>query len=130
MRRSLALLIAAAALALVAVGCGSDNSSSTSTASSTSSSGGEGSGGGGGGVTVDMKNIQFSPKDITVNAGQTIRWQNLDTVDHDVVADSGADFKSDQFGKGGTFEYKPTKAGEIDYECTLHPGMTGKITVR
>jgi len=129
MRRTLVLLLAAAAL--VAAGCGSDSSSSTSTASSapasTASSGG---GGGGGAVTVDMKNIQFEPKDITVDKGQTIKWENLDTVDHDVVADSGADFKSDQFGKGGTFEFTPDQAGKIEYECTLHPGMTGTITVR
>lgn len=127
MRRSLALLLAAAAL--VAVGCGSNNSGSTSTAAPSTTSGGA-EAGGKGGVTVDMKNIQFVPKDITVDKGQTIRWVNQDTVDHDVVAESGATFKSDQFGHGGTFEFKPTKAGKIDYVCTLHPGMTGTITVR
>jgi plastocyanin len=130
MRRSLVVLLAAAAL--VAAGCGSDSSSSTSTGSSApaSTGGGGGGGGGGGAVTVDMKNIQFEPKDITVDQGQTITWKNLDTVDHDVVADSGADFKSDQFGNGGTFEFTADQAGKIEYECTLHPGMTGTITVR
>jgi plastocyanin len=129
MRRSIALLLAAAAL--VAAGCGSNNSSSTSTGSSApASTGGSESGGARGGVTVDMKNIQFDPKSITVKKGQTIKWVNLDTVDHDVVANSGASFKSDQFGKGGTFEFTPKKAGKIDYVCTLHPGMTGTITVQ
>ena len=42
---------------------------------------------------------------------------------------SGADFSSDQFGKGGKFSFTPTKAGEIKYECTLHPGMEGTIEV-
>ncbi|UGS33944.1 cupredoxin domain-containing protein [Capillimicrobium parvum] len=129
MRRSLVLLLAAAAL--VAAGCGSNGSSSTSTGSSApASTGSSGSSGGGGAVTVDMKNIQFEPKDITVNQGQTITWKNLDTVDHDVVAQSGATFKSDQFGNGGTFKFTADKAGKIDYVCTLHPGMTGTITVR
>jgi plastocyanin len=131
MRRSLLLLLAAAAL--IAAGCGSDDSGSTSTAPATSAPASTSASGGGGAaaaVTVDMKNIQFEPKDITVDKGQTIKWENLDTVDHDVVADSGADFKSDQFGKGGTFEFTPDKAGEIKYECTLHPGMVGTITVR
>jgi plastocyanin len=129
MRRSIALLLAA--VALVAAGCGSNNSGSTSTGSSApASTGGSESGGARGGVTVDMKNIQFDPKSITVKKGQTIKWVNLDTVDHDVVANSGASFKSDQFGKGGTFEFTPKKAGKIDYVCTLHPGMTGTITVQ
>jgi plastocyanin len=77
-----------------------------------------------------MKNIQFVPKSVTVKPGQTIKWENLDTVDHDVKADSGADFASDTFGKGGTYEYTADQAGKIEYECTLHPGMVGTIEVR
>jgi plastocyanin len=122
MRRTLPLAILAA-LALVAAGCGSDSgSSSTSATAATPDASGA--------VVVDMKNIQFSPKDITVDAGQKIKWENLDTVEHDVKADSGADFDSDDFGKGGTYEFTPDKAGKIEYECTLHPGMVGTITVR
>ena len=30
---------------------------------------------------------------------------------------------------GDTFEYTPTKAGTIDYVCTIHPGQNGTITV-
>ena len=30
---------------------------------------------------------------------------------------------------GAKFDYTPTKAGTIDYVCTIHPGQTGKITV-
>ena len=134
MRRSLLLLLLAAA-ALIAAGCGSNDSGSTSTAPATSapastSASGSTAAGASGTVTVDMKNIQFAPKDITVDKGQTIKWENLDTVDHDAVATSGATFKSDQFGKGGTFEFTPDKAGKIEYVCTLHPGMVGTITVR
>ena len=47
----------------------------------------------------------------------------------DVKADSGASFASRTFGHHGTFSYTPTRAGVIKYECTLHPGMTGKLTV-
>lgn len=128
MRRFLLLLLAATAL--IAAGCGSDDNGSTATTSAPASTSASGGGGGSGTVTVDMKNIQFAPKDITVDKGQTIKWENLDTVDHDAVATSGADFKSDQFGKGGTYEFTPEQSGKIEYECTLHPGMVGTITVR
>ena len=124
MRRIVLLLCAA--VALLAAGCGSsnDNSSSSSTSTPAASSSG-------GGVAVKMANIAFAPKDVTVKVGQKITWTNDDSVDHNVTADSGADFKSKDFGKGATFEFTPDKAGKITYECTLHPNMKGAtITVQ
>ena len=76
-----------------------------------------------------MKNIQFAPKDVTVKVGQTVKWVNQDTVDHNVTAKSGASFKSDLFGNGASYEWKATKAGTMKYVCTVHPGMDGTMTV-
>lgn len=117
-----------AAAALVAA-CGDDDKSSDS-----------GGGGYGGASTqkaagaeatnkVGMKDIKFVPADITVKAGDTVTWTNDESVPHDVKAEKGADFASETFGEGKTFSYKTTKAGTIDYVCTLHPGMDGTITV-
>jgi plastocyanin len=121
------LLALCAVVALAAAGCGgSDNGGSTSSApASTSSS----SSGGGGGVAIKMQNIAFDPKAVTVKVGQKITWTNDDSTDHNVTANSGADFKSDNFGKGGTFSFTPTKAGTIKYVCTIHPGMDATVTV-
>ena len=127
MRRIVPALCAVVALA--AAGCGSSNSSSTSSGSSSSGSSTAASSSGGG-VAIKMQNIAFAPKDVTVKVGQKITWTNDDSVDHNVTADSGADFKSDNFGKDGTFEFTPDKAGTIKYECTLHPGMTATVTVQ
>jgi len=77
---------------------------------------------------VVMKGITFKPKDITVKVGDTVTWKNEDPVDHNVVANKGEDFTSDTFGEGGTYEYKFEKAGKVEYECTIHPGMTGTVT--
>jgi plastocyanin len=129
MRRSLLLLTAA--LALVVAGCGSDSSStSTSSPATDAATAATAANSGTGTVTVEMKNIQFVPKDVSVDVGQTIKWVDLDSVEHNVVADSGADFKSDVFGQDGSFEWTATKPGKVEYECTLHPGMIGTITVR
>lgn len=125
MRRTLLLLCAAVALA--AVGCGSSNDNSSSSSSSTSTPAASSSGGG---VAIKMQNIAFDPKDVTVKVGQKITWTNDDSTDHNVTADSGADFKSKDFGNGATFEFTPDKAGTIAYECTLHPGMKATITVQ
>jgi plastocyanin len=124
MRRILLAVFAVLALALGVAACGGgdDNGGgSTSTSSSASS--------GGGGVAIKMENIQFAPKETTVKVGDKVTWTNDDTTDHNVTADSGADFKSEDFGSGGTFEFTADKAGTIKYECTLHPGMVGTLTV-
>jgi plastocyanin len=122
MRRILLALCAMLALVVAGCGGGGDNGGgSTATSSSSSSSGG--------GVQIKMQNIQFSPKATTVKAGQKVTWTNDDSTDHNVTADSGADFKSKDFGNGATFEFTPDKAGTIKYECTIHPGMVATLTV-
>jgi plastocyanin len=121
------LLTLAAVGALAVGGCGSDDSSdSGSTAAPAASTPAAASGG----VKISMKNIAFNPKAVTVKAGQKITWVDEEPVEHNVVATSGADFKSETFGQDGTFEFTPKEAGEIKYECTLHPGMEGTLTVQ
>jgi len=132
MKRITPLLFAV--VALVAAGCGSSNNSSSSssassapatTTGSTSTSGGTAAPSGKT-VTIDMKNIQFSPKTVTVKVGETVKWVNQDSVPHNVT---GGPLHSPTFSKGGTFTYKATKAGKISYVCTIHPGMTATLNV-
>ena len=126
MRRILVALSAVLALALGLAACGG-SSGGGSTSASTSAPASSSSGGG---VEIKMQNIQFAPKDTTVKVGQKVTWTNDDNTDHNVTADSGADFKSKDFGNGGTFSFTPDKAGTIKYECTIHPGMTATLTVQ
>ena len=94
-------------------------------------------GGGGGSATVlktgdvvSMKSLHFHPDHVQVKVGQPVTWRNDEGVPHNVVAKSGADFESKTFGKDSTFSYTPGQAGTIKYECTLHPGMEGTLTVQ
>ena len=128
MRRILPALCVIVALA--AVGCGSSNSSSTSSGSSSSgSTSTAAAASSGGGVAIKMQNIAFDPKAVTVKVGQKVTWTNDDSVDHNVTSQSGETIKSQNFGKGATFSFTPTKAGTIKYVCTIHPGMTATLTV-
>jgi plastocyanin len=128
----------AACLALggaLAAGCGSSSSSSSNTSSApaaappATSSAAAAPAAAAGTVAVAMKNIQFVPKSVTAKVGQTVKWTNDDSVDHNVTATSGATFKSSNFGQGGTYVQKLTKAGTIKYVCTIHPGMGGTLVV-
>jgi plastocyanin len=121
------LLVLCGIVALAAAGCGGSDDGGSSTGSAPAATSSSSSGGG---VAIKMANIAFDPKAVTVKVGQKITWTNDDSTDHNVTADSGADFKSDNFGKDGTFEFTPDKAGTIAYECTLHPGMKATITVQ
>jgi plastocyanin len=125
MRRIALVLCAVGALAVA--GCGGSDNSSTSTSSGSTSAASSSSSGGG--VAVKMQNIAFDPKDVTVKVGQKVTWTNDDSVSHNVTAQSGASFKSKDFGNGGTFSFTPDKAGTIKYVCTIHPGMTATLTV-
>jgi plastocyanin len=118
MRRAFILYALLAIVGLALVGCGGGGSTATS-----------GGSGGGGTVAVAMKNIAFAPSSVDVRVGQKITWTNDDTVVHNVIAQTGASFRSSDFGQGASFSYTPTQAGTIQYVCTIHPGMDGTIVV-
>ena len=80
-------------------------------------------------VSVSMKDIKFVPQQAAVKVGQKITWTNDEAVPHNVTATKGADFKSDTLNESATFDYTPTKAGTIDYVCTIHPGQDGRLIV-
>jgi plastocyanin len=96
-----------------------------------------GSDGGGGGSAevlkpgeeIGMKSLRFRPDHVQVAVGQQVKWRNDEGIQHDVKAQSGADFASETFGKDGSFAWTPAKAGTVKYVCTLHPGMDGTIDV-
>ena len=77
-----------------------------------------------------MKDIKFVPDDVTAQGRPE---DHLDEQRGGRRTTSrpteGADFESDTLNEGDTFDYTPTKAGTIDYVCTIHPGQNGAITV-
>jgi plastocyanin len=134
-RRTFAL--AFSALALVAAGCGGDDDKSATVqdAQPNPTTGGESAedaGGGGasaeGTVEIVMKGFAFEPKEATVKVGQTVTWRNEDDAKHDAFSEeSGLD--TDDIGKNGTTQYKPDKAGTINYICSIHPSMKATLIV-
>ncbi len=79
-------------------------------------------------VAVHISNFTFGPKMVTVKVGQTVTWTNDDDIPHTVVA-TDKSFRSKVLDTGQSFSVTFTKPGQIAYFCSLHPMMTGKVTV-
>ena len=80
-------------------------------------------------ITVRMKDFAFDPQEVEAQVGQKITWVNEDDAPHNAVAQGGGDLKTDTFEKDGSDSYTVEEAGTIEYICTVHPEMTGTITV-
>jgi len=79
-------------------------------------------------------NACFSPADITINAGDTVSWDNIDTAAHTVTSGSPADgpsgvFDSSLLMASATYAFTFEDAGNYDYFCMVHPWMVGTVSV-
>jgi plastocyanin len=82
----------------------------------------------GGAIKISAKDFMFSPTSITVKAGSTVTWTNLDEEPHTVFSDTGL-FRSSALDTKDIFSYKFDKPGTYHYLCTIHPRMMGTIVV-
>ena len=78
-------------------------------------------------IEVTITNLSFSPAQVTVHAGDTIRWINKDFIAHTATAlDKSFDVSIPANGQG-TLVLKAT--GKLDYFCRFHPMMKGSVQV-
>jgi len=78
---------------------------------------------------ISIEDFAFTPAAISVEPGTTVKWLNRDEVPHTVVATSLA-FRSNALDADESYEHQINEVGVINYFCSLHPHMTGKIIVR
>lgn len=78
--------------------------------------------------TAVMLNYTFLPAAITVRQGATVTWYNDDSLAH-TVSSVSAGLDSGRMLQGASFRFTFTTAGEFDYQCDLHPAMTGRVIV-
>ncbi|HEX5003766.1 MAG TPA: plastocyanin/azurin family copper-binding protein [Gemmatimonadales bacterium] len=72
-----------------------------------------------------------SPFVISLASKTTVKWRNNDPTvpNHTITADAGAFTSSGSLADGETFTATFTVAGTYTYHCSVHPTMTGIITV-
>ena len=75
----------------------------------------------------------YIPHTLTINSGDTIRWENPDTAAHTItsVTDMAPDglFDSGLFMPNTFFEFTFEEPGTYDYFCIVHPWMDSSIQV-
>ena len=76
-----------------------------------------------------IDNFAFTPKELTVKPGTTIRWTNKDDIPHTVTSDSKV-FDSPVLDSNQSFQFTFANAGRFTYFCKLHPHMTGVVMVQ
>ena len=79
---------------------------------------------------ITISTYAYHPSALTIAAGDTVTWTNLDSVAHDVTVTRGpALFHSPMLSQGQSWSYTFTVAGPYDYICSVHPDMTATLTV-
>ena len=80
-------------------------------------------------IAVTIKSTSFSPKSITINQGDTVKWTNGDKVDHQIVANKGS-FASAVLKPGQSYSFTFNTSGGFSYHDALHPSIAGAVYVK
>src|SRR6266545_6102832 len=78
--------------------------------------------------TVTIKDFEFAPKELTINVGDTVKWENDGPSTHSATSTNGV-FDSGAIAAGEDFSFTFTTAGTFNYACKFHDIMQGTITV-
>ncbi|MBT3956424.1 MAG: hypothetical protein HOE93_03805 [Nitrosopumilus sp.] len=82
----------------------------------------------------ETTNACFSPAMVSINAGDTVEWANIDTAAHTVTGGSPAMgpsgvFDSSLLMASANYAFTFDEAGSYDYFCMVHPWMVGSVSV-
>jgi plastocyanin len=80
-------------------------------------------------TNVTIRDFEFAPGSVTIDAGDTVTWTNEGPTPHSATADDGS-FDTRVYGEGRSRSHTFENAGTFDYFCTPHPNMRGTVTVR
>jgi len=83
-------------------------------------------------VEVEIRNYEFSPKELHIARGTVVRWKNTTSNYHTVTPDGHSQWTQWQTATmGETFEVRFDQAGTFPYYCVPHRalGMMGTVIV-
>src|SRR5436190_4807180 len=80
-------------------------------------------------ATVQIRANRFAPTTVTITAGDSVTWRNVDKVAHQVVA-NGGQFASAILDPGKTYTHEFARGGTFHYHDGLHPSLRGTVAVK
>jgi plastocyanin len=80
-------------------------------------------------LAMDQKGMEFRPHILIAKVGDTVKFLNSDSVDHNVYTPDGDAYNLGVFPKGQSRDHKFEKAGTYTQLCSIHPEMLGYIFV-
>jgi plastocyanin len=78
--------------------------------------------------TVQIKRSSFSPTTVTIRTGDTVRWVNSDSQNHQVVSNNGS-FVSPILGPGRVYSHRFDASGTFRYHDGLNAAIRGVVKV-
>ena len=80
-------------------------------------------------AAIAIRGFAFAPRTLTIPAGTTVTWRNLDEEPHTV---RGGDelVRSGALDQGDIYSVRFDKPGTYHYGCSIHPQMSGTIIVQ
>jgi plastocyanin len=126
--RALVSLVAAFGLVMVAMTTGAAAGAATQTAK-TAAKGAAKEAAKAATHKVTIEGTKFDAADLTVNAGDSIVWENKDPYPHTATSKTGG-FDSKDIASEKSWKYVAKKKGDFPYVCTIHPSMKGTIHVK
>ncbi|VVB82179.1 Plastocyanin [uncultured archaeon] len=78
---------------------------------------------------IEMRDLAFNPSEITIKVGDTVNWNNLDTVPHTITSDSGTELNSPTIMVGTSYSHVFNVIGNYSYHDSIQTSMRGKIIV-
>jgi plastocyanin len=81
-------------------------------------------------MTVHVKDGEFDPRDIDIEAGGSVMWINDDVASHDLQFLAPNKLYSGVIKPGKAWVHTFAAAGTYDYYCDFHNTMKGVVVVR
>lgn len=125
------LLAPVAAIALITACSGSGGDDTTTTGASadqtTQAANTTEGGGSAAPASITIADFDYTGAE-SVAVGSTVTVTNEDGVSHTWTSEDDV-FDSGSLSQGESFSYTFEEAGEYAFVCSIHPGMSGSITV-
>lgn len=80
-------------------------------------------------VEVAIQDFAYNPETITIKAGQSVTWTNLDSAPHTATGQDRDVLQSGTLNQGESYTQTFDTPGTYEYFCEFHPNMKGVVVV-